>query len=58
MVSYVYDPHTLQLSAELDNNNMYIKYVYDEQGILTSSKIETLDGVRTVSESRTNIQVK
>jgi hypothetical protein len=57
MVTYVYDPNTLQLSAELDNNNMYVKYIYDEQGILTSTRVETLDGVRTVAESRTNIQV-
>lgn len=56
VVSYVYDPVTLQLSAKLDNNNMFVKYSYDEAGNLVSSKVETLDGVRTISESRMHIQ--
>lgn len=56
MVTYVYDPITLQLKAKLDNNNMYIMYSYDEAGNLVGTKVETNDGVRSVNESRTHIQ--
>lgn len=52
MKSYVYDPVNLRLKAELDANNYASYYEYDEEGTLIRTKIETKEGVKTVTESR------
>jgi hypothetical protein len=53
MKSYVYDPETLRLSAELDDNNHASFYEYDEEGQLVRVKKETVQGIKTIKESRT-----
>lgn len=54
MVTYVYDPLTLRLSAELDENNYAKIYEYDEQGKLVRVKKETERGIMTIQETREN----
>lgn len=52
MKSYVYDPVNLRLTSELDANNYASFYEYDEEGTLIRTKVETREGVKTVTESR------
>jgi hypothetical protein len=52
MKSYVYDPVNLRLTSELDANNYASFYEYDEEGTLIRTKVETKEGVKTVTESR------
>ena len=52
--SFVYDINTLKPLAELDENNFATFYVYDAEGQLIKVKKETIDGVKTISEGRTN----
>ena len=54
MKSYVYDPLTLLLSAELDDNNYATFYEYDKEGQLIRIKKETERGIMTIQESRSN----
>lgn len=54
--SYVYDPVTLRLSAELDENNYATYYEYDDEGMLVRVKKETERGVMTITESRRSIK--
>lgn len=54
MKSFVYDPVTLRLSAELDENNYATYYEYDEEGKLIRVKKETQNGIKTIQESREN----
>ncbi|MDR3715178.1 MAG: hypothetical protein P4L51_20380 [Puia sp.] len=53
MKSYVYDPRTLRLMAQLDENNYATFYNYDEEGQLVRIKQETVQGVKTIKEVRT-----
>lgn len=50
--SFVYDPVSLRLVAELDERNYASFYEYDEEGKLVRVKKETERGVKTISESR------
>ena len=52
MKSYVYDPVSLRLTAELDANNYASFYEYDEEGVLVRTKAETKEGIKTITESR------
>lgn len=52
MKSYVYDPVTFWLTAELDDNNYATFYEYDKEGQLIRIKKETARGVMTIQESR------
>ena len=52
MKTYVYDPINLRLKAELDANNYASFYEYDEEGTLIRTKVETREGIKTVTESR------
>jgi len=54
MKSYVYDPETLLLSAELDDNNYSTFYEYDKEGKLIRIKKETARGIMTIQESRSS----
>jgi hypothetical protein len=54
MKSYVYDPVTLWLTAELDDNNYATFYEYDKEGQLIRIKKETARGIMTIQESRSN----
>ena len=55
MVTYVYDPMTYRLVAQLDANNFAMFYIYDEQGGLEKMKVETKEGIKTVKEGRMNM---
>jgi hypothetical protein len=52
MKSFVYDPLTLRLFAQLDENNYATFYEYDAEGKLVRTKKETDKGILTLSESR------
>jgi len=52
MKSYAYDPVTLRLMAELDENNFASFYEYDDEGTLVRVKKETERGIKTIKESR------
>jgi PKD repeat protein len=54
MKTYVYDPVTLRLVAELDERNYATLYEYDEEGILIRVKKETEKGIMTIKETRQN----
>jgi hypothetical protein len=58
MKSFVYDPNTFRLMAELDANNYATFYEYDEEGGLVRVKKETERGVMTVKEARSNMVKK
>ncbi|KIA92023.1 hypothetical protein OA93_23655, partial [Flavobacterium sp. KMS] len=50
--SFVYDPETFKLMAELDENNYSTFYEYDNEGGLVRVKKETEKGVKTIQETR------
>jgi hypothetical protein len=56
MKSYVYDAVNLRLVAELDANNYASYYEYDEEGVLIRTKVETREGIKTVTETRSSLQ--
>jgi hypothetical protein len=58
MKSFVYDPVSLKLVAELDENNYASFYEYDEEGSLIRVKKETRKGIQTIKESRNNTRKK
>lgn len=58
MKTFVYDPATLWLKAELDNQNYATFYNYDEEGTLTQVKKETVEGIQTLKTTRSNIKRK
>lgn len=55
MKSFVYDPISLRLYAELDENNYATFYEYDEEGALVRVKKETERGIKTINETRQNL---
>ena len=55
MKSYVYDPVTMRLMAQLDENNYATFYEYDEEGILIRVKKETERGIKTIHETRSSL---
>ena len=52
MKTFVYDPVTQRLQAELDENNFATFYEYDKEGGLIRVKKETERGVYTIQETR------
>ena len=52
--SFVYDPETLRLMAELDENNYATFYEYDSEGGLVRIKKETERGIYTIQETRSS----
>lgn len=52
MKSYAYDPQTLRMMAELDENNYATFFEYDDDGGLTRVKKETERGIKTIKETR------
>ncbi|WP_179008686.1 hypothetical protein [Winogradskyella forsetii] len=58
MKSFVYDPITQRLMAELDENNYATMYEYDEEGGLIRVKKETEKGVFTIQETRSKSATK
>jgi hypothetical protein len=55
MKSFVYDPISLRLMAELDENNYATFYEYDDDGTLIRVKKETERGIQTIKETRSNL---
>jgi len=55
MITYVYDPITMRLMAQLDERNYATLYEYDEEGKLIRTKKETEKGIMTIQENRDNI---
>ncbi|MDP4262203.1 MAG: PA14 domain-containing protein [Bacteroidota bacterium] len=58
MKSFVYDPITLRLASELDENNFASFYEYDDDGGLVRVKKETKAGIKTITETRSAVQKK
>lgn len=58
MKTYVYDPKSQKLFAELDENNYATFYEYDLEGNLVRVKKETTNGVVTLKETRQNMAKK
>ncbi|WP_143774419.1 hypothetical protein [Niastella vici] len=56
MKSFVYDPVSLRLMAELDENNYSTFYEYDDEGNLMRLKKETERGIMTIKETRQHTQ--
>ena len=54
MKSFVYDPSSLRLWAELDERNYATYYEYDEEGALIRIEKETHKGRKTIQESASN----
>lgn len=54
MKSFVYDPISMKLMAEMDEKNYATFYEYDEEGALIRVKKETERGIMTIKESRNN----
>lgn len=54
MKSFVYDPKTQRLMAELDENNYATFYEYDQEGGLIRVKKETEKGIYTIQETRSS----
>jgi PA14 domain len=54
--SFVYHSSNLRLMAELDENNYATFYEYDDDGTLTRVKKETINGIKTITETRSAIQ--
>lgn len=52
MKSFAYDPVSLRLMAELDENNYATFYEYDDDGTLVRVKKETARGIKTINETR------
>lgn len=58
MKSFVYDPVTQRLMAEMDENHYATFYEYDEEGALIRVKKETERGIKTIKESGNNTRKK
>ena len=54
MKSFVYDPLTMRIMAQLDQQNYATFYEYDEEGNLVRTKRETVRGVQTQNENYTH----
>lgn len=52
--TFVYDPSSQRLWAELDENNFATYYEYDDEGILIRVKKETERGIMTIKETRSS----
>ncbi len=57
MKSYVYDPITYRLMAELDENNYKTAYEYGKEGELIRVKKETSRGIKTIQETRSGNKI-
>jgi hypothetical protein len=54
MNTYVYNGNNYKLVAELDENNYATFYIYDEAGNLVMMKKETAEGIKTITEGRSD----
>jgi hypothetical protein len=58
MRSFVYDPVSLRLVAEGDENNFMKFYQYSQDGQLSGVKVETEKGILTVQDAKENMPIK
>lgn len=56
MNTYVYDPISLRLWAELDERNYTTFYEYDNEGVLVRVKRETEKGIITIKETANGLR--
>jgi hypothetical protein len=56
MTTYVFDPITLRLVAQLDERNYATIYEYDKEGKLIRVKKETEKGIMTIQENKTSMK--
>ncbi|MGZ4036861.1 MAG: hypothetical protein ACXVPQ_03480, partial [Bacteroidia bacterium] len=56
MNTYVYDPKSLRIWAELDERNFATFYEYDQEGVLVRVKKETERGIFTIKETRNSFK--
>lgn len=56
MATYVYDPLSLRIWAELDERNFATIYEYDNEGVLVRMKKETERGIQTIKETRNSFK--
>ncbi len=54
--TFVYNPQTLRLAAELDNQNYATFYNYDQAGTMVQVKKETVKGIATIKTTRSNMK--
>jgi hypothetical protein len=54
-MAYVYDQNYFRILAMFDDQNFGMFYQYDAEGKLTRKIIETLNGIKTVSETEYNV---
>jgi hypothetical protein len=57
MKTFVYDLVDFKLKAELDENNFPMYYGYDASGQLTTVKVLTEGGIKTVKEAYSNTKL-
>ena len=55
MNTHVYLAHNLKHVADLDDHNFASVYEYDEEGKLVRVKKETIEGIKTLTETRNSI---
>lgn len=54
MKTFAYDPSSMRLMAEMDENNFATFYEYDDEGVLIRVKKETERGIMTIKETRSS----
>ncbi|XVJ66898.1 MAG: hypothetical protein HEQ40_12290 [Lacibacter sp.] len=52
--TFTYDPSSMRLMAEMDENNFATFYEYDDEGVLIRVKKETERGIMTIKETRSS----
>ncbi|MFN9904220.1 MAG: hypothetical protein ACK55Z_36670, partial [bacterium] len=54
LTTYVYNPNTRAIEYVLDNDNLYIRYQYDNRGVLMKTFRESIQfgGEKLVSENK------
>jgi hypothetical protein len=52
--TFAYDPSSMRLMAEMDENNFATFYEYDDEGVLIRVKKETERGIMTIKETRSS----
>ncbi len=57
MSAYVYDPNTLRLVAQFDDQHFGTFYQYNKEGKLMRIQSETEEGIKTVKETQYNMPV-
>lgn len=54
MVCFVYDSATMRIVAEMGDSHYTKFYTYDEEGMVTGTKVETPEGIQTLESTYTS----